>query len=162
MSCLALELYQRFNPKEPLEYCKSMTISGRGKWDVWAFRCMRLFGLSIEYMRLVELRLRIWEKILCQEIYRKRQYKRHEGVLCVIYLLVLPPHCCKMSTPDVEKGMSDAGDRFERAAIDASGSRQTAVQGPGHRRFGNPGPLWAFFYWIIHICDASLNNVFVS
>ena len=46
-----------------------------------------------------------------------------------------------MSTRDAEKGMADVGDRFERAAIDASGSRQKSVQGSGHRRLGNPGPL---------------------
>lgn len=26
--------------------------------------------------------------------------------------------------------------------FDASGQRQMAIQGPGHRKFGNPGPLY--------------------
>lgn len=43
-----------------------------------------------------------------------------------------------MASNDVEK---DGGNKFERAAIDASYARQAAVQGTGLRVLGNPGPL---------------------
>jgi len=50
-----------------------------------------------------------------------------------------------MATQDVEKGRTD-GDMFDRAAIDASGSRQATLQGTGHRLLGNPGPLGLFSF----------------
>jgi len=66
---------------------------------------------------------------------------------------------------DVEKGNATSSNRFERSAIDASASRQVAVQGagPGIRRIGNPGPLGLFSFasttLILSLYNVNVRNV---